>query len=155
MGMLVVVIRNFRKRLKTHAVLTSTILFSRKCNKYGRIKLNSVLCKNWSSGPTANANTHTHTHTHSHTHTHTHTHTNTHTHTHVSYKLGTIGKHHENRLYLENVFSLSTIMIDTQMQMKYPVSSPDDIWRQRWWCYVRQWRASENVHLFIQYTVFV
>jgi hypothetical protein len=33
----------FSKAPQTHAELTSTILFSRKCNKRGRIKLNSVL----------------------------------------------------------------------------------------------------------------
>jgi hypothetical protein len=67
MGMLVVAIRNFGKRLKTHAVLTSTILLPRKRKNCGRLKLNSALYKNWSSGPKENAKKkkkHRHTHTH-------------------------------------------------------------------------------------------
>jgi hypothetical protein len=35
---------------------------------------------------------------------------------------GAIGKNYGNGLYSQNVISVSTIMIDTQMQQRYPVS---------------------------------
>lgn len=41
----------------------------------------------------------------------------------MSHKPGHIGKNDENGLYSQIVFNVSTIMKDTQTQMRYPLSS--------------------------------
>ena len=41
----------------------------------------------------------------------------------MSHKPGHIGKNDENGLYSQIAFSVSTIMKDTQTQMRYPLSS--------------------------------
>lgn len=41
----------------------------------------------------------------------------------MSHKPGSINKNYENGLYSQNVFSVSAIMNDTPIQMRYPVSS--------------------------------
>lgn len=40
----------------------------------------------------------------------------------VSHMSGAIGKNYGNGLYSQNVIIVSTIMIDTQMQQRYPIS---------------------------------
>jgi len=57
----------------------------------------------------------------------------------MSYKPGNVEKNDENGLYSQNVFNVSTIMKDTQTQMRYPLKSDmengvrsDDI--TYWWC---------------------